>query len=132
MVVAEVVSADGAGIRQRPISPYHRRKRAVVYRPTVPIEDRARAAQRALVLVGRKYPVWRLFMHLLDRIAGGAFFFRRFGRTRHNPECAALVALAYAHAIHFNELEWWAVAPDDLDDHAVALGYALIFDGRVP
>lgn len=130
--VAEVVSADGRGIRQRPITPYHKGKRAVIYRPTVTPEARQIAAKTAQGMVGRKYPIWRLFMHLLDRLLLGTFLFRRFGRTAHNPECAALVALAYSHAITFCNVPWWAVSPDDIDDHAIAIGYGGVFDGVLP
>lgn len=130
--VAEVVSADMAGIRQRTITPFHRGKGCLVYRPTVPLNDRGLAAMKAQTLRGRKYPVWRLLMHLLDRLLGGAFFFRRFGRSPYNPECAALVALVYRHAITFSSSPWWAVAPDDIDDHSMACGYARIFDGVLP
>lgn len=130
--VAEVVSADGAGIRRRLITPYHQGKRAVIYRPTVPIEARQAAVKKALEMVGRKYPIWRLFMHLLDRLLLGAFLFRRIGRTAHNPECAALVALAYYPSIAFSNVPWWAVSPDDIDDHAIAIGYGGVFDGVLP
>lgn len=130
--VAEVVSADARGIRQRTLLPFHGGKAAVIYRPPIPAEERRAAASRARRLVGGRYPYWRLAAHMMDRLLAGAYLCRRAFRSPDNPECAALIALVYDRSIIFSNKPWWAVDPDDLDDHAQVVGYAKVFEGVLP
>ena len=126
---ALIIEAAPTGIIERPMSD-HVGRSCVVYRKImfdsweyVPALLRAKraissepdmAAARARLMVGTRYPWWRLIAHILDYLLFDVCFFRRVLRSSEQMECSYLVAWAYGSTI--TERPSWAVTPDDLDD----------------
>lgn len=122
---AFAISADRKGVQERRIADYAGRT-CRVYR--VRFSDNQvmdanigyNIVDRARTKLGSKYPVWRLFMHLLDWMLFDAFLFRRIGRSSRVMECSSLVAWACDPYLSFKlgerVLPWYLVNPDDLAD----------------
>jgi len=119
---ADVVSADGHGITLRKIYPKHTGHQVAVYRlhwtknPELNLKIGWNIASRIRTKLGAPYPIWRLFMHLLDWFLLDAFVFRRAGRSSKTMECSSLVAWAVEPYVKFRDRPWYLISPDDIDD----------------
>jgi len=83
-------------------------------------EQREAIVNRAKTLLGKRYSFGRLFLQLLDQIFSTNYFTRRV-KDPDQQICSSLIAWCYGRetGIKFNNLNWSAVEPDDIDDESL-------------
>ena len=71
-------------------------------------------------VIGTMYSFKRIVLQIFDHIFDTNYF-TKLDRNKKSQVCSSLVAWAYyvATKIKFNGVEWPAVEPDDLHDHAL-------------
>lgn len=114
-----VIETGFYGIKKITIDQFLKeRKHFKVIRPTcltnMQLQDVVGVAS---LLVGLKYSFKRMFLQLLDHLFFTNFF-TSLDKDRQNQVCSTVVSYSYyvACGIKFNDVEWFSVEPDDIDD----------------
>lgn len=91
--------------------------KVAVFRPVnLTEEEITKIVNYAKKQVGRKYGYFKIFMHLLDWLLLGIYFFRRFANNSKYPICSWLVAYAFSEAGKHFDVAPGAAEPDDIWD----------------